>query len=750
MSSAPLRRLLLCLSAALLALAAMPIAPAASQGILMPKGEQAAPLRQTLQTVRFEVTDDLTVAHVTHEFRNDSDAVLEAVYYFTLPRGATTTEFAMWMAGERVKGEVLPRAKARAIYDAIVSRLRDPALLETADGELFTASVYPIAPRSTQRIEVSFALPNQRKNGLIQLSYPISRSALGSAERLIFDAEIQSRNEVTSIQTPYDEATKRMEGSQASVHLERTRTQTEDILLLVGTARDELGLSLVTFDPDGTGGEEGYFMATLSASSDLVREGALDRQMTLVIDRSGSMSGGKMEQAKVMLRSAIDALGQDDTFNLISFSRDAEPLFDSPRRASRENREEAIRFVDRMQADGDTNIEAALRLALEQPTRAGRPHAIVFVTDGIPTRGERDIDALLRQTSGSLAQRERAASTSRRIFTFGVGYDVNTRLLDGIARTGDGESGYVRPTEDISDVVGSFVAGLASPLATGLSLDFGDQVSDLHPRTLPDLYPGRPITVFGRFSSPMSQEVKLRGQGRSGSISTSFGAEFGSSSDAVNASFVGNLWAARHCTDLLEAIRIEGETPARTREVTEVATRWSIVTPYTSFLVAPESETEAPVENPEDDPQPDEDPTPLRRIRHEIPMGGRHEEALQGAAAAPAREVRAPLAAARGGRSAEVGKEAVEASIERNRAKASLRAESGLPTRFASGRSFSLRGGIWTEAGLPARSPDRRIVAWSTDYFNLLRDHPELREALALGERVRLRLGGEVIEVTAR
>ncbi|NQW62038.1 MAG: VWA domain-containing protein [Deltaproteobacteria bacterium] len=760
MSSTMLRRLLLCLLLGLLALAALPTSSASAQGILLPNGEGAAPLRQTEQRVHLQVTDDLTVAHVTHEFRNETDTALEAIYYFTLPKGATTTDFAMWMDGKRIKGEVLPRERARAVYDSIVSRLRDPALLETSDGDLFTASIYPIPPRGTQRIEVEFALPNLRKNGLLQLHYPISRSEVGAAERLFFEADIDSRHEITSIQAPYDEPTRRIDGRQAEVKIERTKAQRDDIALLVATSGDDLGLSLVTFDPDGNEGDEGYFMATLSASSELLREGALDRQMTIVIDRSGSMSGSKMEQAKVMLRQTIASLVERDTFNLISFSRDTEPLFATPRAATRENRDEALRFVDRLVADGDTNIEAALRVALEQPTRSGRPHAIVFVTDGLPTRGERDIDALLQLAKGSRTQRDDRPVTSSRIFSFGVGYDVNTRLLDGIARNGDGESGYVRPSEDISDVVGGFVAGLASPLVTGLQLDFGDQVTDLHPRILPDLYPGRPITVFGRFSSTMSQEVTLRGQARSGSVRTSFGAEFGSSTDSANAAFVGNLWAARQVADLLDTIRIDGATPERVRTVTEVATRWGIVTPYTSFLVTPEGQGEEDEGGEGDGEEEEPDFEPMRHhirggVRSERSMEAVRDESYKPSPRAAVRREAAPKAsrqseAAAAAPAAEVGRQAVEDSLARNRSRSSLRAESSNSSRFASGRSFSRHGEVWVEAGLGNRSPDRRIVAWSHAYFELLRSHPELREALALGEQVRLRLGNEVIEVSAR
>lgn len=757
---APLRRLLLCLLLGLPVLAALPAGSASAQGILLPNGDGATPLRQTEQRVHFQVTDDLTVAHVTHEFRNETDTALEAIYYFTLPKGATTTDFAMWMDGKRIKGEVLPRERARAVYDSIVSRLRDPALLETSDGDLFTASIYPIPPRGTQRIEVEFAMPNLHKNGLLQLHYPISRSEVGAAERLSFEADIDSRNEITSIQAPYDEPTRRIDGRQAEVKIERNKAQRDDIALLVATSGDDLGLSLVTFDPDGNEGDEGYFMATLSASSDLLREGALDRQMTIVIDRSGSMAGGKLAQAQVMLRKTIDSLGERDTFNLISFSRDTELLFATPRAATRGNRDEALRFVDGLVADGDTNIEAALRVALEQPTRSGRPHAVVFVTDGLPTRGERDIDALLQLAKGSRTQRDDRPVTSSRIFSFGVGYDVNTRLLDGIARNGDGESGYVRPSEDISDIVGGFVAGLASPLVTGLQLDFGDQVTDLHPRILPDLYPGRPITVFGRFSSPMSQEVTLRGQARSGSVRTSFGAEFGSSTDSANAAFVGNLWAARHVADLLDTIRIDGASPERVRTVTEVATRWGIVTPYTSFLVTPEGQGEEDEGGEGDGEEEEPEFEPMRHhisggVRSERLMEAVSDESYKPAPLAAVRREAAPKAsrkaeAAAAAPAAEVGRQAVEDSLARNRSRSSLRAEGATSSRFASGRSFSRRGEVWVEAGLGNRSPDRRIVAWSQAYFELLRSHPELREALALGERVVLSVGGEVVEVTAR
>jgi Ca-activated chloride channel family protein len=582
---------------------------------------------------------------------------------------------------------------------------------------------------------------------------------VGAAERLFFEADIDSRHEITSIQAPYDEPTRRIDGRQAEVKIERNKAQRDDIALLVATSGDDLGLSLVTFDPDGNEGDEGYFMATLSASSELLREGALDRQMTIVIDRSGSMSGGKMEQAKVMLRQTIASLVERDTFNLISFSRDTEPLFATPRAATRENRDEALRFVDALVADGDTNIEAALRVALEQPTRSGRPHAIVFVTDGLPTRGERDIDALLQLAKGSRPQRDDRPVTTSRIFSFGVGYDVNTRLLDGIARNGDGESGYVRPSEDISDIVGGFVAGLASPLVTGLQLDFGDQVTDLHPRILPDLYPGRPITVFGRFSSTMSQEVTLRGQARSGTVRTSFGAEFGSSTDSANAAFVGNLWAARQVADLLDTIRIDGATPERVRTVTEVATRWGIVTPYTSFLVTPEGQGEEDEGGEGDGEEEEPDFEPMRHhisggVRSERSMEARDESYKPSPLAAVRREA-APTASSRADQAAaapaaEVGRQAVEDSLARNRSRSNLRAESSTSSRFASGRSFSRRGEVWVEAGLGNRSPDRRIVAWSQAYFDLLRSHPELREALALGERVVLSVGGEVVEVTAR
>ena len=184
-------------------------------------------------------------------------------------------------------------------------------------------------------------------------------------------------------------------------------------------------------------------------------------------------------------------------------------------------------------------LSHGLARALQDPATAERPHTILFVTDGLPTAGETRVDQILQATRRGISDGD------RRVFAFGVGYDVNTSLLDGIAQRGRGESGYVRPGEDISDIIGTFYDGIGAPLLTQLAIDFGDaRVSDVYPNPLPDLYRGRSITVFGRIDANQSGAVVVRGRAARETVTIEHGADF-SAPEGVDTSFVASLWASR-------------------------------------------------------------------------------------------------------------------------------------------------------------------------------------------------------------
>lgn len=763
------RRKLTALLVALVALTTL-ASDAAAQGFLLPTDAGVAPLELRQHEVDFRVQDAAAVTHVTQVFANHTAQMLEATYYFAVPEGSVTTDFALWMNGERISGEVLPRDQARGIYEGIVARMRDPGLLEYVDGELFQARIFPIPPHGEQRVEIEFASTLPDDGQTLHYRYPLHESA-GRIGQLVVSGSVESRHPIARVYAPYH-AIEDIESRNGArrISMEQTGARAEeDFELFITRTGQDLGFSLLTHDPGG--GEDGYFMMTLSPSPELQELEVLPKQVTFVVDTSGSMSGAKIRQAREFLTYCIEHLGEDDTFQVITFSGAVRAAFDEPMRATRANVADALAFVDALEARGNTNISGALDRALRDPAAADRPHAVLFVTDGLPTAGETSIDHILSEVHRGVSDGD------RRLFAFGVGYDVNTRLLDGMARRGRGETGYVRPNEDMSDVIGTFYDGINAPLLTRLAFDFGGvEVRNVYPNPLPDLYRDREVTVFGRFDANRSSAVVVRGQAGSREIVMEHGATFASTS-TVDTRFVGNLWASRRVAALLDEIDEEGETQARRDRVVALATEWGIVTPYTSYLaVEPGMHEQALSRRDTSPPPPAEAMAPRRStgvdLDDELGLQGVGSSSGRafgttgvgrggGGMAAPsaepvggARRPNAPPTAAttrsRASRQprAQSGAEAVEESIARNEDRERMVVEeTRAATQRASGRAFAAHAGLWVESGLEQVTPDQVVIAMSEAYFTLLREHPELRDVFALGERVRFRLGQRVIEV---
>jgi len=744
-----------------------------ARGLMIPDDPSLGALELRAQSVEIDIRDHAASTHVTQVFYNPTPRDLEATYYFAIPAGAVTTDFALWMNGERVAGEVLPRDQARATYESIVRRMQDPGLLEYVDAELFRASIFPVPAGGEQRVEITYASVVPHEGSHLRYTYPMHGSS-GTMGTFAVTGTIHTTSRIGAVYAPYHdvEVIREDDPHRALIGMEATdATPDTDFELYIGLADSDVGMSVITYEPDT--GEDGYFMLTLTPTSQLDSLDVVPKQVTLVVDISGSMAGPQMDQARDLLRYSVNHLNPEDTFNIITFSTGVQAVFDTPRRADRGARNEALAFIDTLRARGSTNISGALERALQDPTSPDRPHAIIFITDGIPTVGETSIDALIDLT------RNATSDGDRRIFTFGVGYDVNTRLLDTMARRGRGVSGYVRPQEDLSDTIGEFYASISSPLLTHLEFDFGAvEVEQLYPNPLPDLYRDGQVTLFGRYNASATAPVIVTGYSGSERITMEFTPDF-SGRNATDRDFVANLWARRHIDTLLTLIEDHGEEDAWVREVTELGVAWNIVTPYTSYLslepsmrhMLPPTPTTTPSTTsarmhgtaqsaPDADmssrsggfaPPADEDAAEMEAQDLGVVGSGRGGGGFE--RSRRAQDQPAPAAAPRGsGSRAEVGREAVESSLDRsaNLRDATRVAPGGAEAtrRVVDGRGFVRASDAWVEDGLdPSARPDRTIRAMSDEYFQLITDHPELARVLALGDRVRFRLGREVIEI---
>ncbi|MBN1945995.1 MAG: VWA domain-containing protein [Bradymonadales bacterium] len=769
-----------------------------AQGMLIPTDESLSPLQLTQHRVDLRIEENAAVTHVSQVFANHTSFDLEATYYFAVPEGAVTTDFAIWMNGERISGEVLERGQARQVYERIVRRVRDPGLLEYIDGTLFQASIFPVPARGEQTVEIEYASVLQQVGTMLQYRYPIHRSTGERIPQFVVSGDISSSQEITTVFAPTHEIeVVRKDAHHVAMGMEMSSAvAARDFTLFVGTTGEEVGFSMLTYDLDGDGGDPGYFMMTLSPSAELDESSVLPKQLTLVVDTSGSMRGDKLAQAQDLLRYCVSHLKSVDTFNIIGFSTRVRPAFDEPRLATEENRLAAIDYIDGLRARGNTNISQALTRALSQQGTPDRPHIVLFVTDGLPTEGETDVTAMVDSVRGQTAE------GSRRLFAFGVGYDVNTRLIEGIARSGRGRSGYVRPEENIREVIGPYYDRVSAPVMTDLQVAFGEMTAtQVYPDPLPDLYRGDQITLFGRYEHPLDSTVTIQGETAHATVTLRHEVPLRGDDRASeeSRSFVASLWAHRCIAALLDEINQQGETPQRVAKVVELGSRWGIVTPYTSYLALDPSEQQRlrvartgegerggqitdllqtqsglvdgsvspmgvdpyaipgfPVRYLALDPEVGAmtatpvAPEPLRRPHHaeetradaeaaSVPMGGVGQARGRGGSGSIATGSSA---------AGDTGQAAVEAAISANQERDRLvLADRQQVSRQVAGRYFIQQGGVWVQDGYGDRTADRVVSYLSDEYFTLLSEHPEISDILALGEQVRFELSGLVYEI---
>jgi Ca-activated chloride channel homolog len=728
---------LLCLALAVLAPAGL-----RAQGVIVPErcpraGCGLPPGRVALpvESLTFETTIEGQVAttHVTQVFRNETGQVLEGTYFFPLPDEASISEFAIWDGDRRLAGEVRPRDEARRIYEDIVRRVRDPGLLEYAGANLFQARIFPIPARGTKKLELTYTQVLRAENGTVGYRYPLGTGRNAAPiERLSGRVRLRAGSAPRTIYSPSHDVDVRRDGSRATVSFEQdARRERRDFQLFYGLGEAEVGMSLFTYREPG---KDGYFLLLLSPNDEAERREYPAKDVVFVLDVSGSMEeAGKMEKARRALTYGVRGLRPSDRFNIIAFSGDTRLMESGLIAADEAGRRRGVEFVESLNARGGTNINDALIEAIGQFPRTGtRPRLLVFLTDGLPTVGEQNVDRIIEKVS-------QARRDGLRLFTFGVGYDVNTRLLDRVAAENGGVADYVAPEEDLEVRVSAFFDKVNHPVLTNLAVDLGDVRSDqVYPRDLPDLFKGTQLALVGRYRNERElRDVTIRLSGNASPRHTySYpGVRFPLRDERHD--FVPRLWATRRVGWLMEQIRTRGENRELVQEVTDLGTRFGIVTPYTSFLaLEPGAQTGAA--------QDFSGPRPATRPR------------VNGAPPPPP-----PPGAPRPEAATVVTGATGVAESRRSRAQQdALQLDELVVTghgqaetaRRVGARMFYQRAGVWTDAEITdqTRLPLTEVDFGSDEYYALIRRVPALAAYFAQGEQVDVIHEGRRYRVRAR
>jgi Ca-activated chloride channel family protein len=656
------------------------------------------PIERLRSAVQVSISGRVARVTVEEWFRNNGPTLNEGVYHFPLPGEAVFSSYSLWQGDQELRGEAMDAAQARAIYEAIVRQKRDPALIELAGQGLIRARVFPIAPGETRKITLKYTQLLDRAGDAWRFRYLGDRNRQNAPRS--FRLEVDSAGRFGDPYSPTHQVQVTRRDNRLEVTLGQGTAAAGDFELLLPLAHGLIGLSLVPHHPAG---EDGYFMLLLApgAAADAA---TLRRDVVAVIDVSGSMSGEKIQQARSALIQLLGTLHEGDRFRLVAFSGGVRRYAEGWTGVTSDARHDAESWIRSLEAEGGTNIAGALAEAFAQAPAEQALGVVVFLTDGQASAGETDPERI-----AASAEQNRGRF---RVFSFGVGDDVNTYLLDRLTERARGTTEYIRPGENIEGAVGTLAAKVASPVLTDVTITAGSGIElyDVQPGSLPDLFAGDEMVVLGRYRGVGSGEQSVTVQGRRGGHQEEFRTTFADRSND-DARYIEQLWAARKAGTLSREIRLHGQTKELMDALKQLALRYGILTEYTSYLVQ----------------------EPSVALRREA-----ENRVMQAPAAAPADQAGAASvgkAARDRSMSESVHLDAIVAtgSVSASELDELRRARSGInPTQRVGGRLFIMRDSTWTDLGHGDSLRVVSIAPYSDAYFALLKALPDLREAAAL------------------
>ncbi|MDD5349610.1 MAG: VIT domain-containing protein [Chthoniobacteraceae bacterium] len=714
-----------------------------------PAKQPLTPLEVTRHQVSVRIEGPLATTTVEEEFYNPQSRRLEGTYLFPIPKEAHLDQFRMDVNGKMTPAELLPADKARELYESIVRKAKDPALLEYAGRGLFKARIFPIEPHSRKQVKLVYTELLTAEEGTLRYTYPLGTEKFSAKPipTLGVKVEVLSEEPLTSIYSPSHKIDIQRDGPRkAAIRYEAKNEKPDtDFQLVLAQGKADVGVHVMTCKQ---GDEPGYFLL-LAAPSPAAPEGEpAPKDVVFVFDSSGSMAGTKLKQARKALEYCVESLNPRDRFEILRFSTDAEPLFSKLADANDANRKRAGQFLRGIEARGGTAIANALDAALKlRPEAGARPFVVIFLTDGQPTVGPRAPKEILDRVGKTAG--------NARIFSFGVGSDVNTHLLDPLAESTRAFSQYVLPEEDIEEKVSRFFTRIKEPALTNLKLEFsgGVTTSQLAPAALPDLYKGDQLVLTGRYQGSGEAKAVLTGEAGGRPQRFEYTVRFADREGGPD--FIPALWATRQVGFLLDEIRLHGESPELRDEVAALARRYGIVTPYTAYLILEDEDRRAV-------------PMELRSMQEM----NKDRAARAGAASAWAQfkgvatgdaavanavsqnvfkqAVQAGYARAEGNRSAmtSLAPSATSAPAFADKAATSRIAQYTQQTKYVNGRAFFQNGAQWVDAKAQALTKRQRVQFNTDAYFALVTRHPEAAPWLALGSNMLLALDDTVYEIT--
>ncbi len=683
--------------------------------------------------VDMQVRNQVASVSVTETLLNTCGRTVEAEYYLPIPAEASVDQLTLSVNGREMNGEILSANDARRYYEEIVRRRRDPALLEYAGLGCIRVSAFPLEPNKPATLTFHYNMLCPREGDIVELQFPLATARHSSApvKEIRVTAEIEGQSELMNIYSPTVEIKTTYRGDKNALvtYTSRDFYPSADFVVYYREDNSELGASFLTYYPER--GKDGYYMMLVSPARNANSQAPLAKDILLVLDRSGSMAGEKIAQARDAARFVINNLNAEDRFDIITYNDAVESTFGALTSATSQNRDVALSDVSRVEPGGGTNIHDALETAMDILSQSNRqvslnntpprPTYVFFLTDGLPTVGVTDEQRIIQDARN-------ANELQARLFCFGVGYDVNVRLLDNLSNDQNGKSAYVKPDEDIEVKVSSLYSKIKNPVMSGLQANLTNfRLRDRQPSSLDDLFEGDQIVQVGRISNEGSEAIQtdlvITGLYLGRDQSFTYPVEVNGSNRRSSYKFIEKLWAQRRVAYLLNEVRLKGNVEELVDEITELATRYGIVTPYTSYLA--------------DENQRLSD---TRGIRRDVAMKSLtlNEETTGAQPQEESIAMQNMLMAKQPGFKADASGELHVRGGRNTEADFLSRSES---IRLIGNEIFYRRGEYWILSSLAHLDLERdagqliRVIRFSDDYFELLSNSSAEENALLSGQR---------------
>ena len=544
-------------------------------------------LELTSVDVAVQIDERIARTRTDQIFTNHAEWEVEGIYEFTLPDGAIITDLVLWIGDKRIQGEVLEKEEARRTYDDIVGRRIDPALIEQVTPNQFRLSIFPFPAQGSRRVEFEYMQLLESHSGRLDYSFPLAPETDQplQMELFVLRAQVRSQHafEVTTSGLPRLTEIDQPDAHRANIFFgdEQIKPR-EDFTLTIRQTDDRPKPSVLSFAPQAND-DLGYYALWLPPLPELTQGDPLPRSLTFVIDISSSMQQGKLQAVKGALAAAIDALDAADLFNIVVFTHRADSFAAAPVPADPDNKKAATAFINQQDALGVSNFEAGLGRAMQQAFPANRVNHVIFLTDGLPTLGEVELEPLSELIG------EWSAGQAR-LFTIGVGRDVDQGFLSGLAEDHRGEAYFLSEEGDIEAALQDLFESFTFPILLLDELSFDQvEIHDVHPRGLETLAAGRELFQVGRYRGGGTFTLSLIGHVGEEGVSVDFPLEFTQSD--VSGSLIPRLWAYQKIQALEEQIARFGEQQELLDDILALGLEYRLVTRRTS-LFAPDDGVE--------------------------------------------------------------------------------------------------------------------------------------------------------------